>query len=257
MGKFNLSEISKETGRFLSKNAPGILTGLGISGMFLAIGLAVDATIKSTKLVEEKKKEVGVDKLEPKEVVKTVWKYYIPTAALVTTSTACLIGANSVSGKRNAALAAGYEFTRSAFKDYRAKVVETIGEKKEEVIRDKVAKEKIEKNPVSGREVIITDMGDCLCYDTLSGRYFKTDINKIKSVEIDLNLKLINDNYVSLNDFYEGVGLERNKLGDDLGWNIDDGKIELHYSSQLAQYDRPCLVIMYNVSPKHNYWKMC
>ena len=59
--------------------------------------------------------------------------------------------------------------------------------------------------------------------------------------------------YVSLNDFYYEIGLPSIKLGDDIGWNIDNGYIDLHFSSQLAEDGRPCLVIDYLYGPRYDY----
>lgn len=46
---------------------------------------------------------------------------------------------------------------------------------------------------------------------------------------------MMNDMYISLNDFYYEIGLDPIKIGSDIGWNIDDGYIDLRFSSQLAQ----------------------
>lgn len=257
MSKFNFGDFTNNVKTSLIKHSPEILMGMGIAGMLTTTVLAVRATPKALKLIEEKKKETQTDKLTPVETIKTTWKCYIPAATTAVASTACLIGSSRVSSKRNAVLATAYKIAETAHKEYREKVIETIGEKKEAEVRDKVAKEQIEKKPVNNCEVIITDMGNTLCYDSVSGRYFKTDINKIKKAENTLNYNMLNENYTSLNDFYSEVGLDRIKLGDELGWNIDDGKIELHFSSHLTSNDEPCLVIQYNVAPKYNYWKFC
>ena len=63
--------------------------------------------------------------------------------------------------------------------------------------------------------------------------------------------------YVSLNEFYDELGLDHTKLGDDLGWNLDDGLIELNFSSQLAENETPCLVVDYNVAPNYNFASFC
>lgn len=256
MSKFNFGDFTNNVKTSLVKYSPEILMGIGIAGMLTTTVLAVKATPKALKLIEEKKKETQTDKLTPVETVKTTWKCYIPAATTAVASTACLIGSSRVSSKRNAVLATAYKIAETAHKEYRDKVVETIGEKKETEVRDKIAKDHVEKNPVNNCEVFITDVGNTLCYDTLSGRYFKTDINKIKKVENILNLRLRNENYVSLNDFYNEVGLDRIRLGDELGWNIDDGYLELQFSSQLTDNDEPCLVIMYSVAPERDYWKL-
>lgn len=237
----------------IKKHSPEILTGIGIAGMITTTVMAVRATPKALILIEERKEEIGAEKLEAMDMVKTTWACYIPAAITGTLSVACLIGASSVNARRNAALATAYTLSESALKDYQGKVIEMFGEKKNEAVKDAVAKDKVEKNPVVTREVIITEKGNTLCYDAISGRYFKSDIEKIKKAECELNRQMLDDMYVSLNDFYYEIGLDSVKLGDELGWNVDRGYIDLSFSSQLASDGTPCLVIDYSVAPRYDY----
>ena len=237
----------------IKKHSPEILTGIGIAGMITTTVMAVRATPKALILIEERKEEIGAEKLEAMDTVKTTWACYIPAAITGTLSVACLIGASSVNARRNAALATAYTLSESALKDYQGKVIEMFGEKKNEAVKDAVAKDKVEKNPVVSREVIITEKGNTLCYDAISGRYFKSDIEKIKKAECELNRQMLDDMYVSLNDFYYEIGLDSVKLGDELGWNVDSGYIDLSFSSQLASDGTPCLVIDYSVAPRYDY----
>lgn len=237
----------------IGKHSPEILTGIGIAGMITMTVMAVRVTPKAMILIEERKMEIGVEKLKVVDVVKTTWICYIPATITGTLSIACLIGASSVNARRNAALATAYTLSEAALKDYRGKVVEMFGEKKNEAVKDAIAKDKVEKNPVVTREVIITEKGNTLCYDAISGRYFKSDIDKLKKAACELNRQMLDDMYVSLNDFYYEIGLESVKLGDDLGWNVDSGYIELSFSSQLASDGTPCLVIDYSVAPRYDY----
>ena len=237
----------------IKKHSPEILTGIGIAGMITTTVMAVRATPKALILIEERKEEIGAEKLEAMDMVKTTWACYIPAAITGTLSVACLIGASSVNARRNAALATAYTLSESALKDYQGKVIEMFGEKKNEAVKDAVAKDKVEKNPVVTREIIITEKGNTLCYDAISGRYFKSDIEKIKKAECELNRQMLDDMYVSLNDFYYEIGLDSVKLGDELGWNVDSGYIDLSFSSQLASDGTPCLVIDYSVAPRYDY----
>lgn len=237
----------------IKKHSPEILTGIGIAGMITTTVMAVRATPKALILIEERKEEIGAEKLEAMDMVKTAWACYIPAAITGTLSVACLIGASSVNARRNAALATAYTLSESALKDYQGKVIEMFGEKKNEAVKDAIAKDKVEKNPVVTREVIITEKGNTLCYDAISGRYFKSDIEKIKKAECELNRQMLDDMYVSLNDFYYEIGLDSVKLGDKLGWNVDSGYIDLSFSSQLASDGTPCLVIDYSVAPRYDY----
>ena len=254
MGKIAASNLIKSIKTTITSHGPEILTGIGIAGMIATSIMAVKATPKAIKLIEEKKKELDHEKLTPVETVQATWKCYIPAVVTGVTSTACLIGASSVNARRNAALATAYNLSKTALTEYKEKVVETVGEKKEKAIREEIAKDKLEKNPVSSKEVIITDRGTTLCYDGIFGRYFRSDRDAIQKAINHVNRQIIaGDMYVSLNEFYSEIGLTPVEIGDKLGWNIDDGPIDVEFSSQLAEDGTPCLVIGYTVAPRYDY----
>lgn len=255
MSKQNVTNFFKVTQKEITKHAPEILTGLGIAGMGVTVVMAVKVTPKAMQLLDEISDGHSYQ-MTKKEIVKATWKCYLPVAISGVASIACIIGANSINAKRNAALATAFTLSESAFRSYKEKVIETIGEKKEQVVRDNVAKEQVAKNPVSTREVIITEKGNTLCYDVISGRYFKSDIDKLKKAENELNKQLLSEMYISLNDFYYEVGLKNTKVGDELGWNIDEGLIDLEFNSQLAEDGTPCLVVDYRIAPRYNFSKL-
>ena len=254
MSKEGLKRTIKSVGRVLTKYSPGILTGIGITGMIGATFMAVKATPKALYLIEAKKEESEVEELTPVETIKTCWKCYIPATLTTVVSAACLIGASTVSAKRNAALATAYSISEAALREYQEKVVEVVGEKKEKAVRDAVAKDQIERDPVTKSEVVIIDSNsNTLCYEPLSGRYFKSTIDKIKKAEIKLDRQMIQEMYVSLNDFYWEIGLDGTDLGDKMGWNVSKGYRDLSFSSQLADDGTPCAVIVYGIPPVYDY----
>lgn len=253
MDKSNITNIIKGIKASISRHSPEILTGIGIAGMVTTTILAVKATPKAIKLIEAEKRAKHVDALSPVDTVKTVWKCYIPAAMTGVSSIACLIGSNAINAKRNAALTTVYTLSEMARNEYKEKVIETIGEKKERTIKEKVDAERIKKDPVSKKEVIITEKGTTLCYDHVFGRYFKSDIDIINRAMNKINREIVINMYASLNDFYAELGLSPVEMGYELGWNIDDGTIEIEPSSQLADDGTPCLVIDYNIPPKYNY----
>lgn len=255
MKKGCIPKAAKTVWLAAKKHSPELLTGIGIAGMVTTVVLAVRATPKALRLIDEKKADIPEEESIPRiEAVKAAWKVYVPAVLTGILSTICLIGANSVNQRRNAAIAAAYSLSESALKEYREKVVETIGERKEQAIRDDIAKDRITENPV--REVIVSDRGSTLCYDSLSGRYFKSDIEKLRRIVNDLNRRMRDEMFISLNDFYCAVDnpdLGPTKLGDMLGWNIDKGYIDLNFSSQLTTDGTPCLVLDYTVVPEYEY----
>ena len=254
MNKSGLKRTIKSVERVLTKYSPVILTGIGVTGMIGATFMAVKATPKALYLIETKKEEAEVEELTSVETIKTCWKCYIPAALTTVVSAACLIGASTVSAKRNAALATAYSISEAALREYQEKVVEVIGEKKEKAVRDAVAKDQIERDPVTKSEVVIIDSNsNTLCYEPLSGRYFKSTIDKIKKAEIKLDRQMIQEMYVSLNDFYWEIGLDGTDLGDKMGWNLSKGYMDLSFSSQLADDGTPCAVIVYGIPPVYDY----
>lgn len=266
-----IKQVAKNLEGIFQKNSPTILTGVAVAGLFSTVVLAVRATPKAILLMDEdaerRYSNGEVLKLYPediklvtssmlltkKQIIQATWKCYIPAAAVGTATIACIIGANSINLRRNAALASVYSITEAAFKEYQAKVTETLGKGKEIKIRDEIAKDRIANNPVSNTEVIFTGKGEVLCLDAISGRYFKSDVQSIKRVENEQNRILRDEMYVSLNDVYYELGLKPTKLGDELGWNIDRGYIEFDFSSQITDEGTPCLVLDYTLSPKFKY----
>lgn len=254
MNKPNVAKIVNSIRSGISKHSPEILTGIGIAGMITTTILAVKATPKALKLIEEKKEMEQVDELTPIETIKTSWKCYIPAAVTGAASVTCLIGASRVSLRRNAALATAYKLSETALTEYREQVVETIGEKKEQLVREKVAQKQIDKNPVSKSEIFVTGDGESLCLDPLSRRYFKSNIDRIRKAENKLNKQMIHDicGSASVNDFYDELGLERTGTGDDLGWNTEH-LIDLDITPGVSEDGKPCLVIGHYNAPKYGY----
>ena len=253
MNKTNLKGMFDSLKRTTSKHSPQILTGLGVAGLVTTTVLAVKATPKAVRLVEEEAYE-RKEELTPMEVVKVTWKCYIPTAISMSTSIACILFASSVHRKRNAALAAAYKLSETALIEYRDKVVETIGEKKEKVVREKVAEENIKNNPPQQNNVIVTGRGNDLYLEPISMRYFYSDKNTIDAIQNRLNAKMLGEvrGEISLNEFYDELGLECTDIGYDIGWNVDE-LIELDFVPVFAPDGKPCASISYLSRPKYGY----
>lgn len=255
LNKVDFKKMFDSAQKIVKKHAPEILTGVGIAGMVTTVVLSVKATPKALMLIEERKLDLDMEELPPTEIVKTAWKCYIPPFVTGVMSCACIIGASSVSMRRNAALATAYTLSETALSEYRDKVIETLGEKKDADVRDAIAKDKLDKNPITGNEVVVTERGETLCYEPLSGRYFQSDIDKIKRALNEVNNMLLNDSYVALNDFYTEIGLGTTKIGDDLGWQIGGSLIDIHFSTHLAANGEPCLVVDFIKPPAYDYNK--
>lgn len=257
MGNTNLAKVAKNVQVAVKKHQPEILTGLGVAGFVMTTVTAVKATPKALEILAEIKEEHKNDidkKAYGKDFVKKVVPLYIPSFVIGGLSIGCVICANSINTKRNAALAAAYALSESALTEYKDKVIETIGEKKEKVVKEAVAKGRVDNVPLETKEVINTDSGDELCLDYHSGRYFNSTIDKLRKAENNVNRRMLLDTYVSLNDFYNEIGLSGTKQGDLLGWNIDKGYLELQLDATIVD-EKPCIVLDYKLSPYYGYDK--
>ena len=223
----NWKTLTKTAKRTLSRNGSKILLGFGIAGAFTAVGFAITATPKAMILLDEKKKELGVEKLDAKTIVKTAAPVYIPTAISMAVSTGCIIGASSVNDRRNAALAAAYTMSETALRSYQDKVAATIGEDKAQEIKEAVTLEKMAKCPEpdeipTAKNLAPDDVSydkKVKCWESLSGKYFWTTRNAIEKALNGLNKQLLSDLSVTENDLYDYLGMEHCKNGDLLGWD--------------------------------------
>lgn len=288
MNKLNVTNYAKALKRFAKKKSPEILTGLGIAGMITTTVLAVKATPKALQLIEEEKLNKGiknaennwderkkefvyekektlqdeeagvipkVKKLTPVETIKVAWKPYIPAGLLGMASIACLIGANSVHTRRHAALYSAYKLSETALSEYREKVVETIGEKKEKAVREKVAKDKVDSSTANRSEVTIVGTGEVLFYEPISDRYFMSTIETIRRIINDMNYAMSygSEMYVSLSQVYDELGLKHTSISDDIGWNIDKGLVEADFSTTMTDDGKPCIVLDWLEQPTYNF----
>lgn len=262
MNKLDVAKLFDDTRAAMVRYGPEILTGIGIAGMITTTILAVKSTPKALQLMEDKREELELrqdEKLTVKETVQATWKCYVPAVVCGATATACLIGASTENNRRKAALAAAYNLTASAAAEYKDKVKEIVGEKKEREVRDEIAKDRLQKNPVEQSAIIVNGNGNTRFYDSISKRRFTSDIDKVKRAVNDLNARMLGgDDYASLNDFYYEIGLEGVDYGEDVGWNIYHGRkglIEVGFHAQLDSDGVPCIVLDYDVKPERGYMK--
>ena len=245
-----IKRVVRSLGNTIDANSPAILTGVGVAGVISTVALAIKGTTNAVYVLTEEER-LRTKFLTQREKLELVWKFYIPTAASSVLTIAAIIGSNHISTRRNAALLSLYSLADTALKEYQEKVIETIGQKKEEKIRDELAKDTLDNNPVEGREVLITGKGNCLFFDTLSGRYFRSDLETVRRVQNDFNELLFNDMFLPLNDLYDMLGLEDTEMGRSTGWDVQNGKLDIQFSAKIATDGEPCIVLSYSVEPKH------
>lgn len=228
-----------ETGtKFVKDNASTILTGVGMVGVVATAALATNSTIKAVKVLE------GTE--TKKEIVQKTWKYYIPPVIVGGISMFCIFEANKISMEKIAAVTALYSLNEKRFKQYGEQVKKAIGVGKEEEIKDLVARDDMEKKPFREAQPIDINDDETLCFDQLTGRYFKSSIESIRRIVNDMNERMLTTGEgVTVNDIYYAWGLGGVSWGDDAGWTLEmTGLIDPRYSSQLTDEGKPCFCIL-------------
>lgn len=245
--QINFKALAKNVSIFARKHSPEILTGLGVVGMIATTITAVTATPKALELINENKDENGY--ISKKDTIKVAWKQYIPSSIIGIASIACIVGSNKVSLHRSALLAAACSISEKKLKEYKSKVVDVLGEKKEkEDVYESIIQDRIDDSPTPTCEPKKSD--DILFYDVWSGRYFYSDRNKVDRAVNELNSIFLQADQVCLNDFYDSINLDRNQFGYICGWNRQTTKlIEIRYSSHIAKDGNPCLAVDFFQDP--------
>ena len=241
---------------FTKEHNPEILVGLGVAGMMTSTVLAVKATPKALDIMEDKKADMGVTYLTRKEIAQATWKIYAPSIGVGLASAACIILGTSKSIKRNTALATVYALSESTLREYQSKAKEMLGEEKAAELDREVAKARVRNREVTtiveteGSEYIHhTGNGDTLVYDTLSGRYFRSSMNSIESAVNSINKSLLNDYIMTLNEFYNELGVPTIGAGSLIGWKSDKELLEVSFESDVDQNGNPYLVLSYKNRP--------
>jgi hypothetical protein len=241
--------------KFTKDNSPLILTVIGVTGTVSTALLVGKASYRSALVIDQLKNEAeafGTPEPDAKAKVQAVWPLFIPAVGTGAMTVTCVILANRIGTKRAAAMAAAYTVVEKSFEEYREKVIEKLGPNKEQAARDEIAQERVDKNPVGNREIIVTGNGEVPFFDVYTGRYFYSTYEDVKKAENDLNYKIIHHNYASLNDFYDKIGLSHTPLGEEVGWNSNK-LMDMFISTTVTDDQRPCFSIEFTTVPVRNY----
>jgi hypothetical protein len=245
----------------LNENSPTILTAVGAGGTVVTAVLTGRASFKAAELIEQRKRELETELKFPKvaaeisktDKVKMIWREFLPPVATGLVTITSIIAANKISSKKIAALTVAAGVSERALTEYKEKALERLGIRQEQKIRDEVAQDRVTKYPPKG-EVILVGDGQVLCYDMLTGRYFKSSMEDIKRAENKVNFELNNHMYCSLSYFYDEIGLAPTAYTDSVGWNMNN-HLEVQFSTVLSEDNRPCIAIDFSKPPIADYDK--
>lgn len=254
----NLRPIILGVRKAVADNSPALLTAMGVAGFVTTAALAAKGSFQAAEVLKRDSDQRDVRALtdsdvfpaELKEQFQMTWKYYIPAVGVGLTSALCVISAQRIGTRRVTAMASAYTLSQRAFEEYKDKVLEKFGEKKEASVREEIAKDRV--NAAVANTLLVPMTGDYLVCDLHSDRVFRSNMNDLEKAVNDTNSQILNDGYASLTDFYDRVGLRKTAESDDIGWN-SDRQLRVDYTSVLSADGRPCIAIGFKTVPNRRF----
>lgn len=226
-----MNGLIPKTQQFLKRNSASILTYVSLVGVVATAVLAVKATPKAIKILEDEQNARSENgnydssdwSITKKEIIQLTWQCYIPTAIMGTATIVCILGANILNKRNQASLISAYTLLNESFKKYRKAAISVYGEDADKNILAEVAKERWVHSSGYGLYDPSTDDSDkVLFYENFSNRYFTSTLSAVINAQYHINRNLVLRGYVTANEFYNFIGIGPIHCGDDFGWEIND-----------------------------------
>lgn len=225
-----------------------LLTGISVAGVILTAVTSSLAAPKAVKLIEKRESEEGKP-LQTVEKIKTVWRVYIPTAAVCLGTSVCIIGAHLLDTRQINRINSAYIMMREAFTKYRKKATDLYGSDADLKIRTEIARDIYNAEdqwcitPALGWENESSDKR--LFYDSYGERYFEAAYERVMEAEYHINRNYVLRGACELNEFYEMLGLPSLDKYEGMGWNPADGYYWIDFSNEKAVIDDglECIII--------------
>ena len=273
-----VSNAIRKVGKATVKNSPLILTSFGVVGTATTAVLTGKAAIKARDIIQahEMDDELRVERWIDtgdgkhdiqvyyrertfKEKAQLTWRIWAAPVFMGGATISCIIGANTIHTRRNIALATAYAMSEEAAKEFKDKVIDTVGERKVNKIENEITQDKLNKHPLPDEENIsYTGLGEQLMFDEWTGRYFRASQQEVEKRVNMLNKQMnIDQRGRTVNDFYELLNMSAVPVGDDFGWhyNLDCGEadVTVHYYPAFSSNQTPCIGMRINPVILYSY----
>jgi hypothetical protein len=251
-----LMRLATRAEKLVIDNSPLVLTAIGVIGTVTTALLTGQAVYKYMDILAEEGyySRDEVFERSTKEHIENSWKLFVPAIGTGALTIGAILSANHIGTRRAAGMAAAYSLSERAFSEYKEKVIQHMGSKSEQSVRDDIASDHVRKTSEASREVIVIGT-EVLCFESMTGRYFTSNMEALKKAQNDINYQMLHDGYASVTDFYNLIGLTRTAYSDELGWT-SELQLELIFTTALTDDQRPCLAFEFRSAPIRNYHKI-
>lgn len=230
--------------QFVIDNASEILISCGTLSLITSVPLACKNDAKERKHWDD------ICTNEPQSRTKRVLhkvRHHIPTIALMTSGVIEIAIGVYGERKEKALLATMLGVAENRANAYANKLEKLINDKT--VYREHVNDvETGAMKPFNENYVTHTGYGSDLCYDTVTGRYFRSSVDTIKNQIATINSRLSIERYLTLNEVQMELGLKHCVAGTKLGVSVETtGFIDVRFDSFLREGYEPCIEVIYTV----------
>lgn len=241
--------------RYARKNAPSILTGMGIIGVIGTAVMAVKDTKKAEKLIKDKNRTKILTRglqLTKTERVIAAAPAYLPTMTTGLATIACIYGANSINKTRQTMLLSAYGYLHQCHTDYKDAVKELYGNEVDEKIQEHIMVKNLPEVKPEQEEIVV--------YEEYSGTYITTTKEKIQNGLFHANRHFSWAGAMTINDILDCFDSLESTQGDVYGWTLHK-----HYEcggplwidANIKEYkvidDKQVYVLKWNIAPSIDY----
>lgn len=239
---------------YLKRSSPTILTCVSVIGVVATTVMAVKATPKALRIIEE---NTGYDhdgfisSPSKTEIIQLTWQCYIPAALVGLSTITCIVGINALNKRNQASLMSAYALLSESYQRYRKAANTVYGEDADSKIKAQMAKDTYVS--ADGYSVYSADLDSesekILCYDLYSQRYFTATMAAVLNAQYHVNRNLCLRGDTTINEFYEFLGIDKINHGDEIGWSMnelmEDGIMWLDFENSKSVLDdgMECCVI--------------
>lgn len=216
-----LKKLVASASKKLKRSAPTILSVASVIGVGGSVVLTGVATPKALALIEENSREKhdGDPYAYTKvEAFLSCWKCYIPTAVVTLSTMGCILAANALNKKQQAALVAACLTLNESYKEYRKKANELYGPDTEYKIKKAISKDKA----VQQLEQEDDDLDLFYFEYAPNDGYFRSTKEDVITAMYYLNRIFHLNGEVYINEFLDFLNLDGTESGNVFGWALGD-----------------------------------
>lgn len=248
--------------RLIRKGAPIALSVLSCAGV-VGTGVMSAKAGKKAAEMEIAGFAMNADTSE-KEFRRDIFRCYLPAIGLGALTIGCIAGAHILSKKQHAALLAGQLALAQSYSEYKRAITERFGEEEAIAIEEQIAVHLCENKELYAPTLdgfatlnVFDPQKPMLFQEEAGGTIFESTLSKVIQAEYHLNRNFVLGGEISLNEFYNFLGLHCDEKMKDIGWSINDEMYWIdfnHRIGKLSNGETGCVIeFMYMPEPPE-YW---